>query len=112
MYLMRKATLALGLVYILYALWLFLSVFRISSLYQEFGANLPLTSFLLPVGVLGYGLIQSIVYFANFKNKKTYTALFIIGLVFIILWISYLLVTGYIANREFERVLDIYERKN
>lgn len=112
MYSVRKATLILGIVYILYALWLFLSVSRIAYLYQEFGVSLPLTSLLLPFCVLGYGIVQAFAYFLNFKNKKIYTRLFILGLILIVFWVSYLLVAGYIADREFGKVLEIYERKD
>lgn len=107
-YSMRKATLILGLVYILYGLWLLFSVFRLATLYQEFSTTLPPSSLLLPFGVLGYGIVQILTYFLNFKNKKIYTILFILGLIVVVIWISYVLVAGYIANREMEKFLEEY----
>lgn len=107
---MRKVTLILGVGYILFGLLQLLSIVRVSSLYQEFDGGLPPVSVLYIFCVLGtflgYGLVQTIAYFLNFKNKKIYTRLFILGLVFILLWISYLLITGYVANRQMEKLLE------
>lgn len=103
---MRKAALALGLGYVLWGLWQLLSAIRVATLFRKFSANIPFTTFLLPIGILSYGVIQFVGYFINFQNKKVYSVLFILGLIFIAFGVANVLLGGFIANKRIEMILD------
>ena len=108
---MKKAVFALGLGYIFWGLWLLASAIRLGTHLQKFNTDLPLSTFLLLVGVLIYGAVLLGSYFVNFRNKKIYLWLLVLGLSFAIFWLGRALVNKSIADeemRQFKKAWDEY----
>lgn len=111
---MRKVTLALGILYLPWSIWLYITIARVLSYVQKFhaAANLsptakyPQSAYLMPILIFAMAVIFIGGYFANFKNQVSYKVLAILGALGIIVYLLYIFIGGSIANKK------VYEKLN
>jgi DMSO reductase anchor subunit len=97
---MRKTTLVLGILYLVWSIWQFFTVARLLSLYQEFNANIPQYPYLIPTLIFLFALMLIGAYFANLKKQASYKILVTVGILGIIVYFLYIFIAGSIANKQ------------
>jgi len=103
---MRKATLLLGIFYLLWSIWQFFTIMRLLSLYEQFNANVSQNAYLIPILIFIVAIMFIGGYFANLKNQVVYKILVILGTLGIIVYFLYIFIGGSIANRQ------VYQKLN
>ena len=99
---MNKALIVSGIIYFLWGLWQSFLSYRQISLFREFSVTVSPLSYLFPVGLLIFALIQIAAGLIQIKNEKIYATLFICAISFICIWILYVVFAANYANKEID----------
>ena len=102
----RKTSLALGIIYLLWSTWQYFSVTKVQSLYAQFNAQTPSYQFLLPIILFIFGTVLIGIFTDKVKNKTIYKALVALGIFGIASYLIYIMYSGTMANRQIEQILE------
>lgn len=105
---MRKATLAIGVIYLLWSTLMFITINKLVELYENFNGRLPTHPYLLSTIIFVSGLTLVFGYLANFRNISLYKNLIVAGVLGFAVYFLSLFYYDYKASIEIYKVINGY----